>query len=115
MTSHSAAEPERGDDTADVPEHQPTVLLVEDNEPVRLAMAAILAREGFLVLTAATGHDAIAIIHEPLSALDVVVLDVHLPDASGVDLCARLRERYPKMPIIVCTGEATPEEATRLL
>ncbi len=96
-------------------DHQPTVLVVEDDEPVRFGMTTLLAQEGYLVLTAANGHDALATLRQPLSAIDVVVLDVHLPDVSGIDLCARLRELYPRLPVIVCTGEATPEEVAQLL
>jgi DNA-binding response OmpR family regulator len=96
-------------------EHQPTVLVVEDDEPVRFGMMMILAQEGYLVRTAGTAHDGLDILREPLSAIDVVILDVHLPDCSGIDLCARLRELYPRLPVIIVTGEATPEEVLELL
>ena len=76
---------------------QPTLLLVEDDELVRDAMTRLFVREGYLVLTAATGHDAIG-----------------LPDVSGADLCARLRQFFPYMPVVVCTGAASPEEAAGL-
>jgi DNA-binding response OmpR family regulator len=96
-------------------EHQPTILVVEDDEISRDGMAQILAQEGYLVLTAPSGHDALATLRTPLSPIDVVVLDVHLPDISGIDLCARVRELHPFLPIVVCTGEADPEEACQLL
>jgi two-component system, sensor histidine kinase ChiS len=95
--------------------HQPTVLLVEDDELVRDAMTRILVREGYMVLTASNGHDAIGQVKKPLSPIDVVLLDVHLPDINGIDLCARLREIHPTIPVVVCTGEAVPEEAAELL
>jgi two-component system sensor histidine kinase ChiS len=95
--------------------HQPTVLLVEDDELVRDAMTRILVREGYMVLSAPTGHDAIGLLKTPLSPIDVVLLDVHLPDVNGIDLCARLREMHPKLPVVVCTGEAGPDEAAALL
>jgi DNA-binding response OmpR family regulator len=96
-------------------EHQPTVLLVEDDEPTRYSMTALLSHEGYLVLTAATVRDAMGVLRQPLSAIDVAVLDVHLPDASGIDICERLRERWPRVAVIVCSGEAGPEEAAQLL
>jgi DNA-binding response OmpR family regulator len=95
--------------------HQPTVLLVEDDELVRDAMTRILVREGYMVLSAQSGHDAIGLLKTPLSPIDVVLLDVHLPDVNGIDLCARLREMHPNLPVIVCTGEAGPDEAAALL
>jgi DNA-binding response OmpR family regulator len=99
----------------DLAKHQPTVLVVEDNDDTRFALAAVLAHEGYLALTAASGHDAIATLQQPLSPIDVVLLDVHLPDVDGTGLCARLRELYPKLPIVVCTGEADPDEVAELL
>jgi DNA-binding response OmpR family regulator len=88
---------------------------VEDDDPFRAAVTALLVREGYLVLTAATGHDALGLLRQPLSPVDVVLLDVHLPDLNGIDLCAWLRQSQPKLPVIVCTGEASPAEAGRLL
>jgi DNA-binding response OmpR family regulator len=95
--------------------HQPTVLVVEDDETVRDAMTRILVREGYLALTAETGHDALGFLRTPLSPINVVILDVHLPDVSGIELCARIRELHPNMPIVVCTGEAEPSEGAQLL
>jgi DNA-binding response OmpR family regulator len=94
---------------------QPTVLVVEDDETTRNTMTRILVREGYLALTAESGHDALGTLRAPLAPIDVVVLDVHLPDVSGIDLCARIREMHPNLPVVVCTGEAEPAEAARLL
>jgi CheY-like chemotaxis protein len=93
---------------------QPTLLLIEDDELVRDAMTRLFVREGYLVLTAATGHDAIGLLRTPSIAVDVVLLDVGLPDVSGADLCARLRQFFPDMPVVVCTGAASQEEADGL-
>jgi DNA-binding response OmpR family regulator len=93
---------------------QPTLLLVEDDELVRDAMTRLFVREGYLVLTAPTGHDAIGLLRTPSSPIDAVVLDVGLPDVSGADLCARLRQFFPDLPVVVCSGAASPEEAAEL-
>jgi len=96
------------------PQRQPTVLLVEDDELVSDAVTRILVREGYFVLTAATGHDAIGLLRTPATPIDVVVLDIGLPDVSGADLCARLREFFPHLPVLVCTGAADPDEVREL-
>ena len=95
--------------------HQPTVFIIEDNDLTCRAMVETLVREGYQVLTAASGHDALGILQHPFATFDVVILDVQLPDASGIDICARLRDRYPTLPVIVCTGGASSEEVTQLL
>jgi DNA-binding response OmpR family regulator len=66
------------------------VLNVNDSDDMRLAISAILQRAGFEVIEAATAHEALAQIerHEP----HLVVLDVHLPDANGFEVCKRVRE-----------------------
>jgi DNA-binding response OmpR family regulator len=93
---------------------QPTVLLVEDDELVRDAMCRALVRAGYLVMTAATGHDAIGLLRTPLSPVDIVLLDIQLPDISGVDLCARFRELHPTLPVVVCSGGTNPDEVAEL-
>jgi DNA-binding response OmpR family regulator len=94
---------------------QPTVLLVEDDENTRFALLYTLVHQGYLVLTAPTGHDAVGAVKSATEPIDVVLLDVHLPDVSGVDLCTRLRELKPDLSVVVCSGEAEPQEVTRLL
>jgi CheY-like chemotaxis protein len=56
---------------ADVGKHRRTVLLVEDDENTLFAMTELLTREGYLVLTAASGHDAIGMLKQPLSPIDL--------------------------------------------
>jgi CheY-like chemotaxis protein len=102
-------------DRAEEDGRQPAVLVIEDNDITRCGMAATLVREGYLVLTASTGHDALGILRRPFSPIDVVLLDVQLPDINGIEICAHLRKLYPNLPVIVCTGEATPEEVAELL
>lgn len=94
---------------------QPTVLLVEDDDLILDAMTRMLVREGYLVLSAASGHDAIGLLRTPLQPINVVVLDVNLPDVSGIDLCARIRELHPVMPVVVCTGSTNPADLADLL
>lgn len=96
-------------------DRQPTVLIVEDDEILRDALTMLLVQEGYLTLTAATARDAMRILRTPLAPIDVVLLDVHLPDADGTHLCERIRELYPDISVVVCTGEADAEEIERLL
>jgi PAS domain S-box-containing protein len=66
-----------------------TILVVDDNAPTRYSTSRVLRNEGFAVVEAGTGQDALAIAGE--RALDLVVLDVNLPDVDGFEVCRRLR------------------------
>jgi DNA-binding response OmpR family regulator len=93
---------------------QPNVLIVEDDDLVRDAMSKALVNAGWMVQTAASGHDAINVVRTPIAPIDVVLLDIQLPDISGVDLCARLRELDIRLPVLVCTGGTDSEENAEL-
>jgi two-component system, OmpR family, response regulator RegX3 len=77
------------------------VLVVDDEESYRQALESGLAREGFAVEVAADGHEALRLFHRIHP--DLVLLDVMLPDQSGVELCQRMRALAP-VPIIMVTA-----------
>jgi two-component system response regulator RegX3 len=83
---------------------RPLVLVVDDEESYRQALAAGLAREGFAVELAADGHEALRLFHRIHP--DLVLLDVMLPDQSGTELCQRMRALSP-VPIIMVTARDT--------
>lgn len=65
------------------------VLVVDDNDAKRYVLARWLIRRGYEVVEASSGQGALDAVHEHLPEL--VVLDVHLPDMSGIEVCRRLR------------------------
>ena len=83
------------------------VLIVEDEDSIAEPLAEGLRREGFDVVRAATGADALE-----AAEVDVVLLDLRLPDMDGLDVCRRIRERSA-VPIIVVTARG--EEADRVV
>jgi two-component system response regulator RegX3 len=83
------------------------VLIVEDEDAIALPLADGLTREGFDVVRAATGAEALAAA-EP----DIVLLDLRLPDMDGLDVCRQLRGRS-QLPIIIVTARG--EEADRVV
>ena len=80
---------------------RPLVLVVDDEESYRQALAAGLSREGFAVELAADGHEALRLFHRVHP--DLVLLDLMLPDQSGTELCQRMRALAP-VPIIMVTA-----------
>ncbi|EYF01952.1 response regulator transcription factor [Chondromyces apiculatus] len=84
------------------------VLIVDDHEEVRDLLVRSLRREGHEVLAAATAGEARA--RFAAGALDVVVLDVALPDGSGIDLCSELRQSGVSTPVLLLTAHAAVPE-----
>ncbi len=81
------------------------VLLVEDDEALREAMARALARAGYEVVATGTGSAAVAAAVE--ARPDAAVIDVFLPDAGGLGVARGLRERTA-VPVLFVTGLAVP-------
>ncbi|HUC04135.1 MAG TPA: response regulator, partial [Acidimicrobiales bacterium] len=80
---------------------RPLVLVVDDEESYRQALASGLAREGFAVEIAGDGHEALRLFHRVHP--DLVLLDVMLPDQSGIEICQQMRALKP-VPIIMVTA-----------
>jgi DNA-binding response OmpR family regulator len=87
-------------------EPQPTdagrVLLVEDDTAIADGLARALRSQGYAVAVASTAADALAA--GGVSPPDLVLLDLGLPDADGVDVCRRLRRDHPSLPIVILTA-----------
>jgi DNA-binding response OmpR family regulator len=84
-----------------------TVLLVEDDAMLRGILAEALAQEGFAVLTAEDGEQALAIASALAEQLDLVVTDVLLPVMDGLELAARLACLKPPPAVLFISGIAT--------
>jgi DNA-binding NtrC family response regulator len=81
---------------------KPTVLLVEDNASTRFGFVRYFSREGYEVREAAGLGEAMAVM--AAHPVDALVLDINLPDGSGLDFIDTVRSQDPCIPIIVITG-----------
>ncbi len=83
---------------------RPFVLLVEDERATRRATARLLRSRGLEIRTAATGGEALDLVHADTPGL--VVLDLAIPAPDGLELCRRLRERWEaaEVPLLVLSG-----------
>ena len=83
---------------------QRTVLIVDD-EPSILGLAeATLVDEGHEILTAESGTEALEICAEQGDKLDVVIIDVVMPEMSGPELAEKIRQSLPEIPCIFTSG-----------
>ncbi len=88
-----------------------TVLLVEDEDAVRLFSARALRNKGYKVLEARSGEAALEIVNEHLNDIDLVISDVVMPRIDGPTLIKELRVRRPDLRVIFISGYA--EDAFR--
>lgn len=86
----------------------PLILVVDDEQSYRDALSVALQREGFLVVTAADGEEALMRFDAARPAL--VLLDVMLPKISGIDVCREIRTRS-RVPIIMVTARNSEIDA----
>jgi DNA-binding NarL/FixJ family response regulator len=87
-------------------EEKVTILIVDDHEVVRMGLRTLLERQpGFLVVAEA-GTAAESVIAARQSQPDVVVMDIRLPDGSGVEACREIREERPDTKVIMLTSYA---------
>ena len=87
----------------------PTLLLIDDDESVRYSFRYVYEGDGFGVLTAGTADEGLRQLRE--HSPDVVVLDLQLPDRSGLELFGDLRALDPKRPVIFITAHGTADTA----
>ena len=86
------------------------VLLVDDDESIRLAVAPLLQSLGLAVETAGGGLQALERLQsEP--AIELVILDQNMPQLSGLETLARIREIRPEVPVLLSSGYREPEQA----
>ena len=78
------------------------ILLVDDEEGYRELIARLLTKAGYEVLQAADGLQALSLLEE--SKVDLVISDILMPALNGYALVARLRAKWPAMPVILTTG-----------
>jgi DNA-binding response OmpR family regulator len=77
------------------------ILLAEDDEGIRVPLVRALEREGYDVEAVATGRDAIVAGVD--GEHDLLLLDIGLPGADGLEVCQRVRESRPSVPIVFLT------------
>ncbi|HZK75237.1 MAG TPA: response regulator, partial [Clostridia bacterium] len=92
-----------------------SLLIVEDNDAEQMSIRELLGHDDIEIVTAGRGEEALEILHE--RAIDCVVLDLRLPDISGFEVMARIRDddTVKDVPVVVFTGkELSPEQETQL-
>src|SRR6185503_7616041 len=89
------------------------ILYAEDDPASGRLVQSIAGKEGYNVTVVATGQEFLKRLYE--SRPDAVLVDLHLPDASGLDLLAKSRGRYSDVPVIVVTASDSVSDVVSAL
>jgi len=87
----------------------PTILVVDDEESILLSLGGLLSDEGFEIITASNGYEALKAIDadEP----DLVLLDIWMPGIDGIETLKEIKKNYPHIQVVMITGHGTIETA----
>lgn len=89
------------------------VLIIDDDKSILRLYARIFQKEGYDTATAETGEEAVERIDE--QRFDLALIDVKLPDISGIELLRKINSRDPKMLKIVITGLPSVDDGVEAL
>jgi two-component system nitrogen regulation response regulator NtrX len=89
----------------------PTVLIVDDEPSILQSLTGILGDEGFDVISASNGYEALKIIDG--EAPDLVLLDIWMPGIDGIETLIEIKKRQPAIQVIIITGHGTIETAVK--
>jgi two-component system, probable response regulator PhcQ len=87
------------------------ILVVDDEEAVRESLIAVLAREGYRVLQAESGEDALQLLKD--NPIHLVISDNIMPGMNGIELLKLVRERHPNVMRMMLTGDPDPHTIIR--
>ena len=90
----------------------PTILVVDDEALIRWSLTSRLSEEGYRVLEAATGAEALTRVRE---GVDLVLLDFRLPDADGLAVLKNIKDADPDTLVILLTGNASVDTAVEAM
>ena len=88
---------------------QNTILIVDDEDRLRLSLSLVLQKENYRVQTAASAEEALQCLQP--QEYDLMFLDLSLPGMSGIDLLVEVHRRFPQMPVLILTAHAALESA----
>ncbi len=91
------------------------VLLVEDDAVLRRSLERLVSRMGYRVLVAADGEEGMRVFNEHRDDIDMVLTDMVMPRVGGVELCRRIREQAPDLPVVIMSGYPLEQEGRKLI
>lgn len=92
------------------PERPLSILVVDDEDPVREVVSWMLQDAGHDVHEAADGEQALHFLHHH-GPVDLVLSDINMPGIDGMELCLKIRQEWPDMAVLLISGRPPPNGA----
>lgn len=89
------------------------ILIVEDESVIADGLKFNFEQEGYIALIAGDGQTALDLVADPEQDIDVIILDLMLPGMSGYDVCKKIREIDPQVPVLVLSARTLSEDKTQ--
>ncbi len=89
----------------------PSILIVDDEPSILQSLSGLLSDEGFEIITANNGYEALKIIDA--ESPDLVLLDIWMPGIDGIEVLKEIKKTTPSLPVIIITGHGNVETAVK--
>jgi len=89
------------------------ILVIDDEDIVRLSCSRTLVPEGYELAMAKNGQEGLKILEE--GSYDLVLTDLKMPNMDGIEVLAKIKERWPSTDVVIVTGYQTVETAVKAI
>ena len=110
----SAAAPVAAGQDQSFPDGSESILIVDDEDPLRNLLRTAFTRKGYSVTSARDGLEAVDFVEDLQSEFDAVLLDLNMPGASGIDVLKAIKAKRPQLPVLIVSGHITAETRIEL-
>jgi two-component system response regulator (stage 0 sporulation protein F) len=80
------------------------ILIADDEESLQRLYQEEFEEDGYEVILAGTGKEVLGRLEDPDHVPDLIVMDIRMPEMNGIDTLRIIKEKYPKMPVILCSA-----------
>lgn len=92
-----------------------TILLVDDEKMITDAVGALLEKVGYRVLRAGGGKEAVQLVEQGMDDINLVILDMLMPDMDGRKTFHRIKKIQPKLPVLMASGYNHQEQISDIM
>ena len=80
------------------------ILIADDEEALQRLYQEEFEEEGYEVILAGNGKEVLSRLEDPDHVPDIIVMDIRMPEMNGIDTLRAIKEKYPRMPVILCSA-----------